>query len=155
MQQSKSQLSLAPSSVAQSLSAFSTHELSSHAYWLFKKEVQHFSINSLEDKGRKKKEILWTGLRAPEDAAAVKLIRAEDPVLLCTASEITGILEATCECWTLHCLPFSDPITNKCALSGREASLRDTGMLHADYATSNTRPVADMGICHTRSRSDP
>ena len=97
MRQSKSQLSLTPSSVAHSLSAFSTHELSSHAYWLFKKEVEHLSINSLEDKGRKK-EILWTGLRAPEDAAAVKLIRAEDPVLLCTASEITGILEATCEC---------------------------------------------------------
>ena len=34
----------------------------------------------------------------------MKLIRAEDPVLLCTALEITGILEATCECWTLHCL---------------------------------------------------
>ena len=107
MRQSKSQLSLAPSSVAHSLSAFSSHELSSHAYWLFKKEIEHFSINSLEDKGRKK-EILWTGLRAAEDAAAVKLIRAEDPVLLCTASEITGILEATCECWTWHCLLFAD-----------------------------------------------
>ena len=97
MHQSKSQLSLAPSSVAQSLSAFSTHELSSHAYLLFKKDTEHFSIDSLEDKGRKKK-ILWTGLRALEDAAAVKLIRSEDPVLLCTISEITGILEATCKC---------------------------------------------------------
>ena len=103
MRPSKSQLSLGPSSVAQSLSAFSTHELSSHAYWLFKKEVEHFSIDKLDEKGRSK-EILWTGLRAPQDAAAVKLIRAEDPVLLCTALEITGIMEATCECWTLHCL---------------------------------------------------
>ena len=108
MQQSKSQLSLAPSSVAQSVSAFSTHELSSHAYWLFKKDVEHLSIDSLEDKGSKK-EILWTGLRAPEDAANAKLIRYEDPVLLCTASEITGILETTCECWTLPNLLFSDP----------------------------------------------
>ena len=60
MQQSKSQLSLAPSSIAQSVSAFSTHELSSHAYWLLKKEFEHFSIGNLEEKG-KKKEILWTG----------------------------------------------------------------------------------------------
>lgn len=59
MQQSKSQLSLAPSSIAQSVSAFSTHELSSHAYWLLKKEVEHLSIENLEEKG--KKEILWTG----------------------------------------------------------------------------------------------
>ena len=103
MRPSKSQLSLGPSSVAHSLSAFSTHELSSHAYWLFKKEIEHFGIDTLDEKGRSK-EILWTGLRFPQDAAAVKLIRAEDPVLLCTASEITGILEATCECWALHCL---------------------------------------------------
>ena len=129
MQQSKSQLSLAPSSIAQSVSALSTHELSSHAYWLLKKKVEHLSIEKLEEKG--KKEILWTGepchamqhlslgmshdintlvftclhwpsgLRAPLDTENAKLIRSEDPILLCAISNeeavITGILEATCE----------------------------------------------------------
>ena len=60
MYQSKSQLSLAPSSIAQSVSAFSTDQLESHAYWLFKKDIRHFSIDILEETGRKK-EILWTG----------------------------------------------------------------------------------------------
>lgn len=60
MQQSKSQLSLTPSSVAQSVSAYSTDQLASHAYWLFNKEVEHFSLDSLEERGRKR-EILWTG----------------------------------------------------------------------------------------------